>query len=165
MIHPLVTQLRFTRHEMVRCMQGVPAEDAIRRLPPMNCLSWIVGHLAAQEHFLWIELAQGISIAADIYQLVGYGQPASTPPLDEMWQAWHTITAKADEYLDSITMDMVNLKLAPGHEFMHEDIGTSMLRNIYHYWFHTGEAHAVRQMLGHPKLPEFVGDMRDVRHG
>jgi hypothetical protein len=29
----------------------------------------------------------------------------------------------------------------------------------YHYWFHLGEAHAIRQMLGHPDLPQFVGDM------
>ena len=33
----------------------------------------------------------------------------------------------------------------------------------YHYWFHIGEAHAVRQMLGHVDLPDFVGDMSAVR--
>jgi hypothetical protein len=34
-----------------------------------------------------------------------------------------------------------------------------LMRNIYHYWFHTGEAHAIRQILGHTQLPDFVGDM------
>jgi hypothetical protein len=34
-----------------------------------------------------------------------------------------------------------------------------LLRNIYHYWYHTGEAHAIRDMLGHKNLPEFVGEM------
>ena len=29
----------------------------------------------------------------------------------------------------------------------------------YHYWFHIGEAHAIRQILGHGELPQFVGDM------
>ena len=29
----------------------------------------------------------------------------------------------------------------------------------YHYWFHTGEAHAIRQQLGDGELPQFVGDM------
>jgi len=29
----------------------------------------------------------------------------------------------------------------------------------YHYWYHIGEAHAIRDMLGHQDLPEFVGDM------
>jgi len=164
MTHPLVTQLRFARSELIRCMKGVPAEDACRRIAPMNCLSWIVGHLAAQEHFLWIELAQGISIAPGLYKLVGFGQPASTPPWDEMWDIWHTITSKADEYLDSITPEMLGIQLAPQDERADEDVGTLLLRNVYHYWFHTGEAHAIRQMLGHPNLPQFVGDMKEVQH-
>jgi hypothetical protein len=40
-----------------------------------------------------------------------------------------------------------------------EIIGTMMLRSIYHYWYHLGEAHAIRQQLGHADLPQFVGDM------
>jgi hypothetical protein len=51
--HPLVTQLRFARSEFRRCLDGVSPEDAARRLGPLNCISWIVGHLANQEHFLW----------------------------------------------------------------------------------------------------------------
>jgi hypothetical protein len=34
-----------------------------------------------------------------------------------------------------------------------------LLRTTYHYWFHAGEVAAVRQLLGHGDLPEFVGDM------
>src|SRR5579875_1056397 len=30
---------------------------------------------------------------------------------------------------------------------------------LYHYWYHTGENAAIRQMLGHINLPEFVGDI------
>ena len=30
---------------------------------------------------------------------------------------------------------------------------------IYHYWFHTGENAAIRQALGHTKLPQFVGSI------
>ena len=40
-----------------------------------------------------------------------------------------------------------------------ESIGTMLLRMIGHYWFHTGEAQAVRQLLGHRNLPDFVGDI------
>jgi hypothetical protein len=40
-----------------------------------------------------------------------------------------------------------------------ESIGTMLLRNIYHYWYHTGEAHAIRDTLHHGALPQFVGDM------
>jgi hypothetical protein len=36
-----------------------------------------------------------------------------------------------------------------------------LLRNIHHYWFHMGEAYAVRQLLGHTNLPEFVGSMAE----
>jgi hypothetical protein len=43
-----------------------------------------------------------------------------------------------------------------------ENIGLTLLRNIYHYWFHLGEAHAVRQLLGHSDLPQFVGDLKEV---
>jgi len=40
-----------------------------------------------------------------------------------------------------------------------ESVGTMLLRNIHHYWFHIGEAHAMRQVMGHQGLPDFVGDM------
>jgi hypothetical protein len=40
-----------------------------------------------------------------------------------------------------------------------ESVGTMLLRNIYHYCHRAGEAHAIRQMLGHLDPPQFVGDM------
>ena len=49
MTHPLVDQLRFARSEFVRSLAGVGDDDARRRLLPMNCLSWMLGHLADQE--------------------------------------------------------------------------------------------------------------------
>lgn len=164
MTHPLVTQLRFARSELVRCLEGVSPEDALRRIDPMNCLSWIVGHLASQEHFLWVLKAQGENIAPNLYELVGFGQPPSTPPWDEMWSLWDTITSAADEYLDTVTPEMLRFHLMWQDEHTSEDVGTSLLRNIYHYWFHLGEAHAIRQMLGHSDLPQFVGDMSEVRY-
>ncbi|MCA9982061.1 MAG: DUF664 domain-containing protein, partial [Anaerolineales bacterium] len=59
MTHPLVTQLRFARSEFGRVLAGLSAEDAVKRLEPMNCISWMVGHLANQEQFYWLFLAQG----------------------------------------------------------------------------------------------------------
>lgn len=35
----LVTQLRFSRAEFTRCLQGVDDQDALKRLEPMNCIS------------------------------------------------------------------------------------------------------------------------------
>ena len=164
MTHPLVTQLRFARSEFVRCLETVPPEDALRRLLPMNCLSWIVGHLASQEHFLWVQMGQGQNIAPGLRELVGFGQPASTPPWEEMWELWHAITRAADTYLDTLTPELVYTYLEWKGKPIREDIGTSLLRNIYHYWFHLGEAHAIRQMLGHTDLPQFVGDMGEIQH-
>src|SRR5512142_90671 len=99
MVHPLVTQLHFTRSEFARCFEGVNPDDARRRVEPMNSLSWTVGHLALQEHAFWVQLAQGRNIAPDLHRLVGTGRQASTPPWDEMWRLWHTVTREADVYL------------------------------------------------------------------
>jgi uncharacterized damage-inducible protein DinB len=145
-------------------MEGVSTEDAVRRLEPMNCLSWIVGHLANQEHYLWLELAQGRIIASELHPLVGYGQPASTPSWEEMWRLWHTITAAADDYLTTVKEESLNTHFVREGEIRPEDVGKSLLRNIYHYWFHTGEAHAIRQTLGHPNLPQYVGNLSKVNY-
>jgi len=162
-IHPLVTQLRFARSELVRCLEGVSAEDAQRRPLPMNCLSWMVGHMASHEHRCWVMAAQGRTLVPGLDELVGYGKPASTPPLEDMWASWHTITQAADEYLDTLTAEVLQQHLQWQGETVPENIGTMLLRNTYHYWFHIGEAHAVRQMLGHSNLPDFVGDLSAVR--
>jgi uncharacterized damage-inducible protein DinB len=159
MPHLLVAQLRFARSELVRCLDGVSEEDAVRRLMPMNCISWIVGHLAYQEHTYWLQRAQGRQLRPDLEALVGWGRPASTPPLGEMWDAWRTITAAADEYLDRLTPDLMQAHIERDGNRLPESLGTMLLRNVCHYWFHTGEAHAIRQMLGHADLPDFVGNL------
>ncbi|MBN1201860.1 MAG: DinB family protein [Anaerolineae bacterium] len=162
MPHLLVAQLRFARSEFMRCMEGVSEEDAVRRLEPMNCISWMVGHLATQENYLWVLSAQGIEMHLNLFDLVGYGSPPSTPPLADMFAAWKDITRAADTYLDTLTPAILQTHLAPQGKPMGESVGTSLLRNIFHYWFHTGEAHAIRQQLGHTNLPEYVGDMSDA---
>jgi uncharacterized damage-inducible protein DinB len=159
MVHPLVTQLRFTRSQFVYCLVGVSAEDAVRRIEPMNSISWIVGHLANQENAYWVFFAQGLDMAIGLNDLVGYGKPASTPPLDEMWAVWREITNAADRYLDTLTVESMSKYLEFDGKPLDETIGTKLMRNIYHYWYHIGQAHAVREMLGHRDLPDFVGDM------
>ena len=159
MPHPLVTQLRFARSEFVRGLDGVSAEDALRRLGPMNCISWSIGHLANQENSYWVYLGQGLHLQPDLRKLVGTGQPASTPPLEEMWAAWREITTAADHYLDHLTVEVMDTFFVRDGKPVAESIGTLLQRNLYHYWYHLGEALAVRQMLGHTGLPQFVGDM------
>jgi uncharacterized damage-inducible protein DinB len=162
--HLLVAQLRFSRSEFVRCLEGVTEEEAVRRLMPMNCISWMVGHLANQEHRYWVLFAQQKNIAPDLNGLVGYGKPASTPALGAMWATWSKVTAAADAYLDTLTPEIMQGFLIRDGKPSDENVGTLLMRNIYHYWYHTGEASAVRQILGHSSLPEFVGDFNTATY-
>ena len=189
MTHPLVTQLRFARSEFVRCLKGVSDEDARHRIMPMNCISWIVGHMAAQEQYYFVFYPQDKVPHPQLNRLVGFGHPASTPPLADMWQVWKDITVEADKFLDTLKPEQLGEHLerriendlqpfkdalfgTASEEYLAqilaqqsvrngENNGTRLLRTTYHYFFHTGEAHAVRQQLGHPDLPYFVGDMPD----
>lgn len=161
MAHPLVDQLRFTRGEFRRALEGVSEEDARRRLPPMNCISWNVGHLAWQEQEYWLTRAQGRTPLPQIRQDYCYGAPASTPSLSDMWAAWEVVTAEADPWLDTLTSEALAAprEITLWGRVRRYTIGTYMLRMIYHYWYHLGENLAIRQMLGHTDLPEFVGDI------
>ena len=159
MTHPLVEQLRFARSEFVRCLEGVTEKEGQHRFGQMNCISWMVGHLANQENWYWVRFGQEKVMAEHLTELVGYEQPASTPSLAEMWDTWREVTAVADLYLDTLTADILQTYFTWNGKPRPESIGTMLYRNIYHYWFHTGEAHAVRQQFGHQDLPQFVGDM------
>ncbi|MBN2503407.1 MAG: DinB family protein [Anaerolineales bacterium] len=159
MSHFLVDQLRFSRRELQRCLDGVTDEEARQRLQPMNCISWMIGHLATQENSYWVMRGLGKQLHPELYELVGHGRPASTPPLAEMWAAWQDITTEADKFLDTLTPEIMQTYFQVGTEQDFETIGTRLLRCIHHYWFHIGEAHAVRQMLEHTDLPQFVGDL------
>ena len=84
-MHPLVEHLHFSRSEFVRCLAGITPEEAQQRLGQMNSISWMVGHLADQENRYWVRMGQDKALFPELNHLVGFGQPASTPPLDEMW--------------------------------------------------------------------------------
>lgn len=160
MPHPLVDQLRFTRAEFLRGVKGVSDEDAARRLLPMNCLSWNVGHLAWQEQRYFLYYGQGRLMLPDIDRQFAYGCPPSTPSLSEMVRAWKAVTGAADSWLDEATSEklasaVINSKGKP----LGTTCGNLLQRVIYHYWYHTGENLAIRQMIGHERLPIYVGDI------
>ena len=160
----LVTQLKFARSELVRCLDSVTDTEARKRFEPMNSISWIIGHLANQENYYWVRMAQGRRILPELKDLVGYGRPPSTPPLEDMWHAWRSVTSTADTYLEPLSTDKLTTYLGIGSRQHSEDVGTMLMRNIYHYWFHIGEAYAIRQMLGHRDLPDFVGSMAEANY-
>lgn len=164
MPHPLVVQLRFARAEFVRGLDGVTDEDGRRRFEPLNCIAWMVGHLASQENYYWVRAAQDIKLHPHVVELTASGRPPSTPELSAMWAAWGDITAAADTFLDTLTTERLSQPIEFKGRALSESIGTMLYRNIYHYWYHLGEGMAVRQMLGHTGLPEFVGDMSAVAY-
>lgn len=161
MPHPLVLQLRFTRSEFRRALAGISDNDARHRFAPMNCMAWNVGHLAWQEQAYWLWAGQNHMLLPDINKMFAPGAPASTPALSEMWAAWRAITEAADPWLDTLTpSDLAEpRRIVLNGEEIEFTVGSDLQRVIYHYWYHTGENRAIRQMLGHTGLPEFVGDI------
>jgi predicted 3-demethylubiquinone-9 3-methyltransferase (glyoxalase superfamily) len=134
MSHPLVLQLRFTRSEFQRALKNVTTEEAERRFEPINCISWIIGHMAWQEQLYWLTHAQGMTPAPEVNACAN-GQPASTPALDEMWAAWRLVTQTADAWLDSLDsaqLETHTLKRIKPYEPYKESIGTRLRRTTYH---------------------------------
>ncbi|MFN8443792.1 MAG: DinB family protein [Caldilineaceae bacterium] len=158
MTHPLIDQLRFTRSEWLRALEGVSDEDARKRFLPMNSISWTIGHLAWQEQRYWLTFAQGQTPISELNKQVGYGRPATTPPLEEMLGAWRIITQAADPWLDGVTTEKLQEQIEI-RGWTTTTYGSLLLRVIYHYWYHIGEIMAIRQQLGHGNLPEFVGNI------
>ena len=158
MTHPLVDQLRFARLEFRRGLGDVRDPEAQQRFGSMNCISWIVGHLAWQEQRTWLTRPQGLILVPKLNELLAYGRPASTPPVAEMWAAWEQVTEAADPWLDALTLATIQAPLTEGLS----SAGTYLQRVMYHYWYHLGEGMAVRQMLGHKRLPDFVGNIDGI---
>lgn len=157
MAHPLVRQLRFTRSEFLRGVKGVRGEDGRKRLLPMNCMAWNVGHLAAQEQRYFLGYAQGQVLIPEINQKYAYGSQASTPDLSNMLKAWRAITKAADPWLDTMTSAKLEEHVISEGKPIRYTYGNMLQRVIYHYWYHTGENQAIRQLLGHARLPSFIG--------
>jgi hypothetical protein len=161
MPHPLVTQLRFTRTEFQRALEGLSEEDACKRLLPMNCISWNVGHLAWQEQRYFLTFAQDKVLLSRLQDEFRFGAPGSTPSLAEMQDAWQTITRAADEWLDTVTTEkLLEIYHHPSGQWS-TTYGNLLQRVIYHYWYHTGENMAIRQSLQNKDLQDFVGNIDD----
>ncbi len=161
-IHPLVSQLKFTRSEFRRALRGLSEEDACKRILPMNCSSWNVGHLAWQEQRYFLFFGQGRMPFPEVQQAFAYGASGITPSLSEVLAFWQKITRAADPWLENLTIEKLQEQsIKPDGTPLGTTFGSLLQRVIYHYWYHTGENLAIRQMMGHSHLPEFVGNIDD----
>lgn len=157
MAHPLVDQLRYTRGQWDRGLEGLSEDDATRHFGQMNCISWLVGHSAAQEHRFWFEYVQGKATAPfPEPEEYATGAPMSTPSLKETLDIWRKTVQAVDPYLDTLTTEMLQ-RGAKNRQGDTRLIGSMVRRVTYHYWYHTGEIQSIRQMLGHQDLPAFIG--------
>jgi hypothetical protein len=159
MAHPLVDQFRFTRSEWLRGLHGISEEDGARHFGPMNCIGWNVGHLAWHEQRTFLWRPQGTILFPKLNELFAYGAPMNTPSLAEMLETWHAVTQAADPFLDSLTTATLQTDLLLKAKSVGQSVGSAVRRVTYHYWYHIGETQAMRQMLGHKDLPEYVGDI------
>jgi hypothetical protein len=162
MNQPLVDQLFFSRSEFIRGIQGVDEEEGRRRFEPINCIAWMVGHMAWHEQLYWLTRSQGLTPLPILNQLVASHKPASSPSINEMLGYWKLITHQADDYLIKLDENSIRNILFVSGDAQTYMIGNMMQRMIYHYWFHLGESQAVRQLLGHKNLPSYVGDLEKI---
>jgi hypothetical protein len=142
----------------VRGLRGLSEADGAVRLEPMNSISWMVGHLAWHERLVWLERGQGLEVEP-MLDAVASGRPASTPSLKEMWGAWRRISDAADPFLNAITTADLVVALPHDPRPNPPAAGSQIQRVTYHYWSHIGEASAIRQILGHTRLAQFVGSI------
>jgi len=161
MLHPLVDQFRFTRREWLRGLEGVSEEDGACHFGPMNCISWTVGHLAWHEQRTWLTRAQNKILFPKLNELFAYGAAMNTPSFKEMLEIWRTVTQAADPFLDALTTETLQNDLLLNGEVVGQSFGSALRRVTYHYWYHIGEIQAIRQLLGHTGLPEYVGDIEE----
>ncbi|RPH59673.1 MAG: DinB family protein [Chloroflexi bacterium] len=159
MTHPLTDQFRFTRREWLRGLEGISEENGSKHFGPMNCISWTVGHLAWHEQRYWLDRAQGQILYPELNDLFAYGAPMNTPSLAEMLEKWRTVTQAADPFLDTLTTAKFQEELLLDGKPVGQTVGSALHRITYHYWYHIGEIQAIRQLLGHKDLPEYVGDI------
>jgi hypothetical protein len=159
MAHPVGEQLRFTRGEWRRGLTGVTEQEGGEHCGQMNSIGWIVGHLTWQEQRYLLDRPQGIMLLPDIQERFAFGAPMSTPSLAEMLKSWRKITRASEPFLDSLTTRDLLRDLPLNGRKSGQSQGSAIRRLTYHYWSHIGEIQAIRQILGHKRLPVYVGNI------
>jgi uncharacterized damage-inducible protein DinB len=118
-----------------------------------------VSHLAWHEQLSFLTRLQGTTPVREANEHGVSGEPASTPSLAAALRAWHAVTEASDPVLDTLDSAALTEWLPNTLRPRTRLVGSTIQRVTYHYWAHIGEITAIRQMLGHADVPEFVGDI------
>jgi hypothetical protein len=161
--HNLVWQLRKAREEWAIIFEGVSDEDGFRRVGRMNSLGWMMAHLAWHEQLVYA-LMTGKMIAPTLNEIAPTGGPVTTPRLSEMTSLWQQVTSETDAYFATLTLEDLRGHLEFNGDTFPECIGAIFQRINNHYFYHIGEASAIRQMLEHPDIPDIMAEFGSVTY-
>ncbi|MFT3894036.1 MAG: DinB family protein [Anaerolineales bacterium] len=139
--------------------EGLTEEEGAQHFGQMNCISWTVGHLAWHEQRTFLQRPQDVLLFSQLNEIFAVGAPMSTPSFGEMLEIWKTVTKAADPYLDTLTNEFLLTELPINGKNVGQTRGDALRRVTYHYWYHIGEIQAIRQMIGHKDLYQYVGDI------
>ena len=156
MTHSLVVQLKFAREKFWETLVDISAEHAMQRFGRMNSISWMVGHLAWFEQWSWLELP-GHTKATDLLDSYDFYTPDVNPPFEDMKAAWHAVMAGVNPVLEAMTEEDLHVHHMFRGKPTRENVGTRIQRHIDHYWYHNGEANAIRQLIDDRDLPQMIG--------
>ena len=76
-MHTLVDMHYLTRREFERNLRGLTDEDTRKRIEPMNCISWIIAHVANQHRTFFVDWPAGRETDPR-YAPYGYRSPRFT---------------------------------------------------------------------------------------
>ena len=151
-MHELADMLCLSRWEFERNLVGLNDEDARKRVEPMNCISWIIAHVADQHYAFFVAWPRGVEVDSR-YLPYAYGSPPSRPPLEEAMELWKEAGNELQPWLEAA--DDETLRQRPPASRENENYGALLVRCIFHTWCHLGEISSIRQVLGH-RPPQFV---------
>jgi len=146
---------------------SVRRKEFLCALEGLNCIGWIVAHVAWQESFFWQECGQG-QLVPQRLRAFATGRRGFVPDYGEVLGDCDEIARATERFLRNL--DQQALK----RHFIHqnakvrdlvaeENAGTLLTRCIMHYWSHIGEIACIRSLLGH-KAPQFVGGLEGCRY-
>jgi hypothetical protein len=166
--HHLVAMLLVTRNEFLRALSGLKPSEAETRIGGLNCIGWIVGHVAWQESLFWLEWGQGQAVPERLRPFAT-GRQGFIPEYSQVLADWQEVAEATEPFLRHLDHQRLQRHFVSENAgvqgiLAEENAGTLLTRCIMHYWSHIGEIASVRSLVGHA-APQFVGSLKGCLYG